>query len=173
MTTPADDRLEQMYRLRARRLADRRAAKVEATTVAVLAVWLGSERYAIELSDLAEVIAYRGSTSVPGAPPALLGVINVRGDIRAVADLGRLLDLPKSADESAGYVLMLRQKGRTVGFRVDGIDQVRHIDPALVKVTADGGTAPGGARFVRGLTPDGIMWLDTNAAMANLGGRND
>lgn len=165
-----DQRLiEEVYRRRARQLADRQAGRAESSTLAVLAFGLGTERYAVELSDLAEVFPYRGSTAVPGAPPALLGVINVRGDIKPVVDLRSILGLRAGDGGGAGYVLMLRQAGRAIGFKVDAIDQVCQIDPSDFVSTGDDGATIPGSRFIKGLTADGLILLDTGAALSHLG----
>lgn len=158
--------LEQVYQRRARQLAERPAAETESATLGVLVFALGTERYAIELSHLSEVLPHRECTAVPGAPPALLGVINVRGDIQPVVDLRRLLDLAPGT-LTTGYVLMLRDQDRQIGIRVDNVEEVRQIDPARL-TTADG-TAIAGARFVKALTADTVMLLDARAALAQLG----
>ncbi len=172
------DLIEEVYLRRARQLAERQSFAAKSATFGALIVRLGTERYGIELSALAEVFPYRGCTAVPGAPPALVGVTNVRGDIRSVVDLRRLLDLPPvptsqrsaeaSEERASGYVVMLRQQDRTIGLRVDSIDEVRQIDPATL--SAGDGQAPiPGSRFVKGLTADTVIVIDTGAALSGLG----
>ena len=161
--------IDEVYRRRARRLADRQVGATVATTWAVLVFGLGKERYAIELSELAEVIAFRDCTPVPGVSPALIGVINVRGEITAVADLSRLLELQPGDGSAAGYVLILRQQGQAIGLKVDRVDHVRQIDPAQVVSARDGAAPIAGSRFVRALTADTVMVIDTRAALAQLG----
>jgi purine-binding chemotaxis protein CheW len=160
--------IDEIYRRRARQLAERRAAAARVSTLAVLVFGLGQERYAIELSEIAEVVPYSGCSSVPGAPPALLGVLNLRGDIKSVADLKRLLGLEIGEDSATGYVLFLRRPGRALGFKVDRIDQVQHIDPAHLLSTADGASPIPGLRHIKALTRDTVMLIDTSAALAAL-----
>ena len=82
----------------------------------VLICRLGSERYAIELKELAEVVPFRDCTPVPGGSPVFLGVINLRAVLRPVVDLHRVL-AGKAGGES-GFVVMLK---RQTGLRVDEI----------------------------------------------------
>lgn len=161
--------MDEVYRRRARQLAGRKAAGTGSKTLAVMVFGLGKERYAIELSELAEVLPYRGCTAVPGALPALIGVINVRGEIRSVVDLRRILELQPGEDTATGYVLMVRQQGRTIGFKVDTIDQVRQIDPAQLVSATDGAAPIPGSRFVKALTADTVILIDTSAALSHLG----
>lgn len=166
---PDERVIDEVYRRRARHMAERQAGGTASTTLAVLVFGLGTERYAIELSELAEVLPYRGCTAVPGAPPALIGVINVRGEIRSVADLRRILELQPGEDSATGYVLMLRQQGRAIGFKVDTIDQVRQIDPAQLVSANDSEVPIPGSRFVKALTADTVIVIDTSAALSHLG----
>src|SRR5262245_40897225 len=89
--------LEAVYRRRAAQLARRQGELSAKKTFPALVFGLGSERYAIELSELAEVLPYRTATPVPGVSPSLLGVINLRGAIRAIADLRRILEIEAAA----------------------------------------------------------------------------
>lgn len=54
---------------------------------------LGSVRYGIELTDVREVVPDPLLTPVPGAPPAVLGVANLRGEVVPVLDTAALLGL--------------------------------------------------------------------------------
>src|SRR5688500_3176258 len=83
-------RVEAAFRHRAEQLASRRARETDRTAgLRVLVFALGADRYGIELSDLVEVVPFARCTSVPGGPRQLLGVINFRGAVRSVVDLGR------------------------------------------------------------------------------------
>lgn len=160
--------IDEVYRRRARQLARLTVAESNAATLPVLVFGIGQERYGIELSELAEVFAFRGCTAVPAVSPALLGVINVRGDIRAVVDLRRLLDIPNQENSAPGYVVMLRRHGAAIGFRVDTIDGVRRIDPA--QMNADSArTSMAGSRFVKALVAGTLILIDTTAAVTALG----
>ena len=162
-----DRTLEHVYQRRAGHLARRRAAQPVAHTVPALVFGLGAERYAIELSELAEVLPFRGCTAVPGGPSSLLGVMNIRGEIRCLGDLRRILGMESAeTTDDTGYVVMLRHHGRTVGFKVDTVENVREIDPT--HLAAAGNTPLAGARFVKALTADGVIVVDARAAIAHL-----
>src|ERR1043166_6920649 len=75
-------RTETIYRERAARLASQRALPEASPTLGALVFTLGTERYAVELRDLVEVLPFDSCTPVPGGPQELLGVINWRGEIR-------------------------------------------------------------------------------------------
>ncbi|RYZ53028.1 MAG: chemotaxis protein CheW, partial [Proteobacteria bacterium] len=94
---------------RARRMAARLRHNLVVDTLTVMTFQLGKERYALPLSDLAEILPFADCTAIPGCPPELTGVISVRGEIRCVVDLAMVLGLDVELDEdNAGYILLLR-----------------------------------------------------------------
>lgn len=152
------ERLAAVYRARAAALADRRAGAVGPVDgPRVLVFELAGERYGLDFGDVAELLPFAGCTPVPGGPPEMLGVIGVRGAIRSVFDLGRLLGLP--AGGPGGYVLLARSVGRTCAFRVDRLDAVR----PLAAVTPGEAVSP----LVRGVTADRVRLLATAAVFAH------
>lgn len=122
-------RLEQVYHDRARRFASRSSAVGEPSdTWPALVFAVGDERCCIDTSTVVEVLRYAKCSPVPGAPAALLGVINVRGQIYSVLDLARLLDLPaRDDDESPGYIVLVRRARDEVGLMVDEIEQIEMV----------------------------------------------
>jgi len=62
----------------------------------VIVFALGGSRYAVELRWVREVLTLGFVTPVPGAPPAIAGVFNLRGTVTPVIDLVAAL-----ADEHA------------------------------------------------------------------------
>jgi purine-binding chemotaxis protein CheW len=159
------ERMEVVYRERAARLALRRAEADTSATFGALVFTLGPERYAIELEDLIEVLPCSGYTEVPGAPQALLGVINLRGDVRPVLDLARVLELPKVADGDAGFLLLLRKQNREVALKVDQVEKIRMFRPSELVDQGQNGTHLA-VRYLKAVTSDTVMLLSTEALLS-------
>lgn len=156
---PALRRLKQVYRERAEKLANRKAAMPVAATSPTLVFGLNAEQYGLDLQQVVQVMPYEYCTPVPGAPPSLLGVINLRGQIRSVIDLRHTLELPPSDTVVPGYLVILRYHGNVVGVRVDQVERVQHI--ALAELIPPNNVfAQATTRFVIGVTPDGVSILD-------------
>ncbi len=163
---PDRQRLEAVYGRRAAELAARRLpAEATAATIPVLTFALAAERYGIELPDLADVLPFTRCTAVPGSPPELLGVINLRGEVRCVVELSRLLGLPERDDRPAGYVILLRRSPFPVGLRIDQIEQVQQVSPTEWTTPAEAVRLPG--RFVKGVTSDKIRVLSTQVLLSH------
>jgi purine-binding chemotaxis protein CheW len=66
-------------------------------------------------------------TRVPGAPGYVRGLINMRGTIVTVLDLGVRLD-PSSPPITDGSILLLRYKDRLVGAVVEEVVDLRALE---------------------------------------------
>jgi purine-binding chemotaxis protein CheW len=97
---------------RAAALARRGAVAVAADAgVDHLVCACGSERYGVPLAAVAQVLPARPCTPMPGAVPALLGLIALSGRIVGVLSLARALGRPEAAPEGRtdlGHLIVLR-----------------------------------------------------------------
>ena len=82
--------------------------------------------YGVDSIQIQEIIPFRRVTRLPGAPPYVRGLINVRGTIVTVIDLGMRLDA-SCAPVADGSVLLARYRERTVGLAVDEVLDVRGV----------------------------------------------
>jgi chemotaxis signal transduction protein len=152
---------EKIYQERALQLAARRESESRsAEVIRALVVMLGEERYGLELNGLIEVLPFTNCSPVPGGPSELAGVINRRGEIRAVIGLSRLLGLAGSAssDTGGGYVVMLRTDAGEVGLQVDQVERIAFVDTATLIAPSDAITAREG--YVRGVSSEGLIVLN-------------
>lgn len=117
------ERVKTIFRQRAVRLGRIETADHSATKgTPALIFRVGQERYAVALGELAEVMPFRGCTPIPGTPQSLLGVINLRGELRPVINLAHVLSGGPSTD--AGAVLVLRRQG---ALKVDAVEDLREL----------------------------------------------
>ena len=154
-------RTETIYRERAARLASQRALPEASPTLGALVFTLGTERYAVELRDLVEVLPFDSCTPVPGGPQELIGVINWRGEIRPVLSLALVLALPQVENPAHGWMLLLRKGHRDVGFRVDRVENVRLLRSEALAVPTKNNVHPAG-RYVKAITAETVMLLNTD-----------
>lgn len=78
------------------------------------------QRVALPLSAVRELVTVGTPTRLPGAPPWVAGLYNLRGSVLTVADLGLRLD----GAAATGPVVVLETDGRRFGIRVDHVDRV-------------------------------------------------
>lgn len=161
------ERIEEVYRRRAAQMAKRHTERAtSAQSITVLVFSLGAETYGLSIADLAEVLPTTKCTPVPRASAEIEGVINLRGELRSVIDLRRLLSLPPAADESASCILMLRNGGDEVGLRTGRVEKVQIIRlDELVSPEAGGGD--GSSSYFKGLSPDKVIVLNAAALLSH------
>jgi purine-binding chemotaxis protein CheW len=124
---------------------------------------VGASLYGCDIADAREIIPLRPATRLPGAPAFVRGLINIRGTIVTVMDLGLRLD-PKRGPTKAGSILVVRHNDRVVGLIVDRVEDVR----ALTTIVdgADAGVKGGAAGIVKGIATSNdatVVILDLGA----------
>jgi purine-binding chemotaxis protein CheW len=157
---------ESVLKLRAKRLAaPRTLVDVSPAGLAVLCFRVGAERFGVPLDALTEVMPLNAWTPVPGQTQHLLGVTNLRGEIRPVLDLHVMLSLPAPEDGLRAHVVFLKRDDGEVGLRVDALDRIRFVDSATLTVPHEAGNGLP-QRFVAGITPDTLALLDVRQILA-------
>lgn len=91
---------------------------------------VGGQWVAWELSVVREIIPARAVTRLPGAPPWVLGLLNLRGAVVTVMDLAVRLGLPGAEAQS---VIVLELDERLLGVRVDAVESVALAEDARVE----------------------------------------
>ena len=109
---------------------------------------VGDTIYGCEIDDIREIVPYRQATRLPGAPTYVTGLINLRGTIVTVLDLGVRLE-PTRTPVTDGSIMLVALPGgtRLVGVAVQEVLDVRMVGTERDDVVA--GTA--GNDVVRGL----------------------
>lgn len=95
-----------------------------------LVVLAGGQRFAWELAAVREIVPTRGCTRLPGAPAWVVGLLNLRGTVVTVVDLGARLGLEAA---SGGSVVVLDVEGRALGVRVQAVRAVATAEEAVVE----------------------------------------
>ena len=142
-----------------------REGDVAAATDAIV-VRLGSGRFAVGLSSVAEVGRAPHVTRVPGLPAWLAGVANWRGRILPVLDLRAQLGAAAVPLDSHGRLLVLAQGNHVVGMLVDAVDGTTMLGADVAAFPPASG--PAGVNLLSGQVPreDGpIAVLDVTAVL--------
>jgi purine-binding chemotaxis protein CheW len=88
-------------------------------------------RFGVDVARVQEVLRHQVMTRVPLAPPAVTGLLNLRGRIVPALDLRRCLGLrERETGERPVNVVVVSESG-PVSLLVDEIGDVLALDPAL------------------------------------------
>ncbi|MBV6857880.1 chemotaxis protein CheW [Xanthomonas campestris pv. zingibericola] len=140
---------------------------------------LGREMFGLGILGIKEIIQYRVPTDVPTMPPALRGVINLRGAVVPVVDLQQRFGRNASAITKRSCIVIVEiahgQLHQVLGLLVDAVSEVLEIAPSDIVDTPSFGAgiardfihAMGkiGERFVILLDADAVLGNDTLAQL--------
>ncbi len=94
---------------------------------------LEQEHFGVPIGAVQEVVRPPEVTPIPEAPWFLEGVINLRGRIIPVMDLGRRLRLPPRPRTRATRIVIVEAGGRPVGLIVDAVLEVVRLPQAAIE----------------------------------------
>jgi purine-binding chemotaxis protein CheW len=127
---------------------------------------LAGERYAVEAGYVREICLLKEFTPLPGTPPFVLGIINVRGQILSVIDIKKFFELPEKGFTDLNKVIVLQTEQMEFGILADAIIGVcsialNEIQPSLPTLTGIR------AEYLRGIMPDRLVVLDAASILAD------
>ncbi len=133
-------------------------------TTELTTFYLGDALCGIDIRKIQEINKLIDMTRVPQAPDYVLGVLNLRGEIVTIIDLGRKLGLSPAQITSESRNIIINHRGENVGLLVDRIGDVveaneKKVEPAPANLEDIQG------RFFEGVLKDekvlvGILNLD-------------
>lgn len=129
------DELDQL--LERRRLAANRVVDVETARIKLVIFVIGETLLALPARSLVEILPLTPIHFVPGCPPALEGVINVRGDIASVLSLGDLLAIDHVPSIRGAAILLGQRKDIRSGLRVDRVEDVLDVTEESIQHPPD------------------------------------
>jgi purine-binding chemotaxis protein CheW len=106
--------------------------------------------YGCDIDAVREIIPYRRATRLPGAPAYVQGLVNLRGTIVTVLDLGVRLD-PARPPVREGSIILAQHGTRNVGVAVDEVMDVQAIAEEPADANAGGRGTDTTGSLVRGL----------------------
>ncbi len=94
--------------------------------------FLGEQELAIPIDAVRETIDLRPITRVFHTPPCVIGILNLRGEILAVLDPGRLLGLGATAVREGTRIVIIEAGPRCAGLVVDALGSIREVETAAL-----------------------------------------
>lgn len=162
------DRQREILLERAKQISGRRDVynQIDGKSISVIEFLLIPERYAFEEIYVSEVLFLKEITTVPGVPPFVMGVINLRGKIISIVNLKNLFNLKDRGLTELNKVMILKNDKMEFGVVADSITGNKSIflntlSPppiTLGKIEAE---------YIRGITPDGLILLNADCLLSS------
>lgn len=98
--------------------------ELETQTVLLATFFVRDALCALDASEVQEVIRVESVTPVRRAPAEVAGVINLRGKIVTLLDLGMILGSGKSAFTAESRIFIIEDRTEFLGVLVDRVDEM-------------------------------------------------
>ena len=111
-----------------------------------------SERYGVDVMRVKEVLRYSDITPVPGADRAILGILNLRGNVVTVIDTRTLFSLQsREADDNTRVIVVELNDQEVIGLVVDRVDEVINLPQNQVERAPSVISEESARRYVQGV----------------------
>lgn len=93
----------------------------------------GAQAYALELLKVQEVVLPVPLLGLRGTAPSMLGIMNLRGQVVPVIDLGLHLGFAPIVEDSQTRIVVLEENGDTLGLRVSAVEDVANLTDSQIE----------------------------------------
>ncbi|TVO76317.1 chemotaxis protein CheW [Sedimenticola selenatireducens] len=111
---------------------------------------LEDETYGINVMHVQEVLRVTEIAPVPGAPPYVLGIINLRGNVVTVIDTRSRFGLPPGDIDEASRVVIIESEMQVVGILVDSVAEVVELKGSEIDSAPNVGNEES-SKFIQGV----------------------
>ena len=94
---------------------------------------LGNEEYGAAIGQVQEIVNLGEVTRMPKAPEFVEGVINLRGRVVPVIDIGKRFDLPQKERDKNARIMVVLIEGVAMGMIVDSISEVLRVPKEAIE----------------------------------------
>ena len=141
---------------------------------------LGEGSYALDIQFVREINRLTDVTSIPTAPRFVEGIINLRGAVVPVVNLGLKFGLAETEHSKDTRIVVIESEGHTLGMVVDEVSEVlrlsaSEIEPADnlnssgINVDFVDGVGKVDERLILLLAPDRLFTAKERAILAEIG----
>ncbi len=119
---------------------------------------LENEIYGINVMQVQEVLREVEVAPVPGAPPYVLGIINLRGNVVSVIDARTRFGLAAKESDDMTRIIVIEVQQQIIGILVDSVAEVVDVNRDEVDSAPNVGNAET-AKYIDGVVSRGDMLL--------------
>ena len=110
------------------------------------------QSFCVDLMAIREIRGWTQATPLPQSPDFIRGVVNLRGTVLPIIDLGARLGLGRTEATARHAILVAEVGTRIIGLLVDGVSEILSLPTSSLQATPDVGCSIT-REFVIGLLP--------------------
>ncbi|WP_024459994.1 chemotaxis protein CheW [Marinimicrobium sp. LS-A18] len=130
---------------------------------------LDGETYGINVMQVQEVLRYSEIAPVPGAPPYVLGIINLRGNVVTVIDTRHRFGLADGEVTDNTRIVIIETDNHVIGIMVDSVAEVVYLNQSEIETAPNVGNEES-AKFIQGVchkNDELLILIDLNKLLTN------
>ncbi|RJP33051.1 MAG: chemotaxis protein CheW [Actinobacteria bacterium] len=109
------------------------AEEARAEEIQLVVFSLGREEFAVEVTQVREIMRMEEITRMPKSPSFVEGIINLRGQIIAVVELAKRLNLETGERSGDTRIIVVEAEDIKVGMIVDSVSEVLRVGAEAVE----------------------------------------
>jgi purine-binding chemotaxis protein CheW len=113
------------------------AALYSAAGRELISFQIGEQEFCVDITSVREIRGFTPATPVPHSPAYLRGVINLRGAVMPVIDLGARLGMQTSEPTARHVIIVAKVGDHSVGLVVDAVCETFAVKPEQVQPLPD------------------------------------
>lgn len=102
-------------------------------TLEIIAFRLHDQEFCVRTTTIREVRGWGPATPVPGAPTAMVGVMNLRGTVIPIIDLAHKLGMRSTEPDERSAIVVAEVHGLAMGLIVDQVSDILTISKSLLQ----------------------------------------
>ena len=129
---------------------------------------LENETYGINVMHVQEVLRISEIAPVPGAPPYVLGIINLRGNVVTVIDTRSRFGLPPGDIDDNSRIVIIEAEKQVVGILVDSVAEVVELQGSEIDAAPNVGNEES-SKYIQGVATrenDLLIVVDLNKLLS-------
>ncbi len=130
---------------------------------------LDGESYGIDVMRVQEVLPVTEIAPVPGAPPYVMGIINLRGNVVTVIDTRMRFGLATKEPSQENRIVVIETEDQVAGVLVDSVAEVSYVNDSEIDTAPNVGNEDS-SRYIRGVVSRGealLILVDVNRLLTS------
>lgn len=157
---------QEILKLRALQNSENERESMAKTPIVIMKFSLMSRTYAFETKYISEVHLIKGITPIPGTPPFLAGVVNIRGRIVSAINLKILFKMGDKGLTDLNRLIVLHMESMYFGVICDSLFGIFTEDLALIEKPPSN-IPEDYLNYMTGLLPDNTILLDAQKILTS------
>jgi purine-binding chemotaxis protein CheW len=110
---------------------------VAGTDRELIAFRIGEQEFCVDIMSVREIRGWTPATPLPRSPAYMKGVINLRGVVLPIIDLGARFGLATNEPTERHVIMVAHVSSRLVGLLVDAVSDIVQLSDAAIQPTPD------------------------------------